>query len=139
MQVKDLMSTPPVTVGADATLQEAIEVMLEQRVGSAIVVDGGLRGIITRSDVLRAAYVAGGDLDAIAVTRGMSGDLVTTDPDTSVRQALQLMEVHDIKKLPVVENLELVGVVTMTDIAQHLPEQVREIQGGIDRRDDWTD
>lgn len=139
MQVKEVMSTPPVTVDADATLHEAIEVMLRNRVGSAVVVDEGPVGILTRSDVLRAAYTVGPKLDSIGVTRGMSEDLVTTNPETSVRHALELMKAHDIKKLPVVDGLDLVGVVTATDIADHLPEHVREVKRTIERRDDWTD
>lgn len=139
MQVRDVMSTPPVTVEVDATLREAIAVMLEHRVGSAVVVDDAPVGIITRSDILRAAYAAGAKLEEIAVPRGMSADLVTTKPDTSVRHALESMKAHDVKKLPVVEDFDLVGVVTMTDIAQHLPEHVQEAQATMERRDDWTD
>ncbi|MFC7059543.1 CBS domain-containing protein [Halovenus salina] len=139
MQVTDIMSAPAVTVKTDATLYDAIAVMLEHSVGSAVVVDDWMVGIITRSDILRAAYAAGSELDSIPVTRGMSDDVVTTKPDTSVRHALELMKAHDIKKLPVVDDLDLVGVVTATDIAQHQPERVRELQNTIERRDDWTD
>lgn len=139
MQVADAMSTPAVTVSPERTLYEAIEVMLENRVGSAIVAETGIVGIITRSDILRAAYVAGEALDDIAVTRGMSGDVVTTTPSASIRTALALMDEHDIKKLPVVEDLELVGVITATDIARHQPERVQEIRETSDRRDVWTD
>ncbi|SDJ35202.1 CBS domain-containing protein [Halovenus aranensis] len=139
MQVTDIMSTPPVTVEAEATLYETIAVMLEHSVGSAVVVDEWMVGVITRSDILRAAYAAGDELDSIPVTRGMSDDVVTTKPETSIRHALELMRAHDIKKLPVVDDLDLVGVVTATDIARHQPERVRELQSAIERRDDWTD
>lgn len=139
MQVRDVMSTPAVTVGADVTLYDAIEVMLEHSVGSVVVVDDWIVGIITRSDILRAAYAAGAELDSLSVTRGMSEDVVTTKPETSVGHALELMTAHDIKKLPVVDDLELVGMITATDIADHMPERVRETKAAIDRRDDWTD
>lgn len=139
MQVADIMSTPPVTVPADATLSDAIAAMLENSVGSAIVVDRSMVGIITRSDVLRAAYVVGDTLDEIAVTRAMSTDLVTTRPTATTRTALDQMAENDIKKLPVLDDLELVGIVTMTDIAQHQPERVREVQARLNRQDDWTD
>jgi CBS domain-containing protein len=139
MKVRDVMSSPPVTISPDATLRDAIEVMLRNRVGSAVVVDGTPVGIITRSDVLRAAYHVAESLASIPVARGMSDELVTTSPDRSVRSALELMKAHDIKKLPVVEEFDLVGVVTVTDIAQHSPERVREVKATIERRDDWTD
>lgn len=139
MQVADIMSTPPVTVSADATLYEAIEAMLENAVGSAIVVDRSMVGIITRSDILRGAYVAGDALDNIAVTRAMSDNVVTTHPKATTRTALDLMATNNIKKLPVLDEFELVGIVTMTDIAQHQPERVREVQARLNRQDDWTD
>lgn len=138
MQVKDVMSSPAVTVSPAETLYDAIEVMLRNRVGSAVVVDEWAVGIITRSDVLRAAYSVGDELDAIPVSRGMSDDLVTTEPNSSVRKALGLMKANNIKKLPVLDEFDLVGVVTATDIAQHLPERVREVKATIERRDDWT-
>lgn len=139
MQVSDVMSTPAVTVSAEATLHDAIEVMLRNRVGSAVVVDNGIAGIITRSDILRAAYAVGDELDSIPVARGMSEDVVTIDLESSVRTALDLMQTNDIKKLPVVEDFDLVGMVTATDIAKHQPERVREAKATIERRDDWTD
>jgi CBS domain-containing protein len=132
------MSTPPVTVTTDATLYETIEVMLENHVGSAVVVDKSVAGILTRSDILRGAYVAGDALDDISVTRAMSEDVVTTRPSASIRTALDLMDENNIKKLPVLEDIELVGVVTATDIAAHQPERVREIKAQMDRQDDWT-
>jgi CBS domain-containing protein len=139
MQVKDIMSTPAVTVDPDATLHDAIDVMLRNRVGSAVVVDEGVAGIVTRSDVLRIAYRAGGDLAEIPVSRGMTTDVVTTRPPVTIRKALSVMNAHNIKKLPVVEEFELVGVVTVTDIAHHLPERAREFKSSTERRDDWTD
>lgn len=139
MQIADIMSTPAVTVREDATLHEAIGTMLDERVGSVVVVEAGPAGILTRSDCLRAAYHVGGALDGLPVTRAMSTDLVTTTPGTSLRKGLGLMEVHEVKKLPVVDDLELVGVVTMTDIARHLPERVREVGTSLERKDEWTD
>lgn len=139
MQVTDIMSTPPVTVPVDATLYDAIEVMLENSVGSAVVVDGSMVGIITRSDILRGAYVAGDALDDITVPRAMSSNPVTTRPKATTRTALDLMAENNVKKLPVLDEFELVGIVTMTDIAQHQPERVREVQTRLRREDDWTD
>jgi CBS domain-containing protein len=48
------------------------------------------------------------------------------------------MATHDIKKLPVVEDFDLVGIVTLTDVARHQPKQVEEIRQEIESRDEWT-
>lgn len=139
MQVGEIMTSPAVTVPQAGTLREATGRMLDAKVGSVVVVDAGIVGILTRSDVLRAAYHAHGSLSELPVSEGMSGDVVTTKPTTSVSKALSLMEQYGIKKLPVVEELELVGMVTMTDVARHQPERVREAKQRIERKDEWTD
>lgn len=139
MRVADIMSTPAVTVERETTVHDAIEQMLKRRVGSVVVVvDGNAVGILTRSDALRAAYHAGSDLKSIAVERAMSKDLRTTKPARTLRSVLRTMEKHGIKKLPVVEEFEPVGIVTMTDIAQRLPEEVQEATANLERSDDWN-
>lgn len=139
MKVREVMTTPAETVSADETLHDAIGQMLTHRIGSVVVVDAGLVGILTRSDALRAAYYKGQALDELPVKVGMSRDVVTTKPTTSVQFALETMEDNDIKKLPVVDGLDLVGVVTVTDIARHHPKRALETRQSIKRRDEWTD
>ncbi len=68
----------------------------------------------------------------------MSGDLRTTKPARTLRSVLRTMEKHGIKKLPVVEEFQPVGIVTMTDIAQRLPEEVQEATANLERSDDWN-
>lgn len=139
MRVADIMSEPAVTVPRATTVHDAIEEMLRERVGCVVVVaDGNAVGIMTRSDALRAAYHAGGDLTEIPVSRAMSADLLTTKRVRTLRSVLRTMERHNIKKLPVVEGFEPVGIVTMSDIAQHLPEEVQEATEKLDRSDDWS-
>lgn len=140
MQVEEVMSAPVVTVERERSIHDAIGTMLQHKVGAVVVVvDGNAVGILTRSDALRGAYHAGGKLEEIPVPRAMSGDLVTTKRSRTVRSALRTMERNDIKKLPVVEDFEPVGIVTMTDIAEKLPQQVREARANIERQDDWTE
>lgn len=139
MRVADIMSKPAVTVPRETMVHDAIEVMLRNRVGSVVVIaDGNAIGIMTRSDALRAAYHAGCELQEIPVSRAMSGDLMTTKPPRTIRSVLRTMERNNIKKLPVVEGFEAVGIVTMTDIAHHLPEEVQAATEKLDRSDDWT-
>lgn len=139
MRVADIMSSPTVTVERETTVHDAIERMLEHRVGSVVVVvDGNATGILTRSDALRAAYHAGSDLESIAVSRAMSSDLRTTKKSRTIRSVLRTMERNGIKKLPVVEGFEPVGIVTMSDIAHHLPTEVQQATADLQRSDDWN-
>lgn len=139
MQIEAVMSSPAVTVQLETTIHDAMGQMLEHRVGCVVVVvDGNAVGILTRSDALRGAYHAGGKLEEIPVERAMSSDLLTTKRSRTVRSALQTMQTNNIKKLPVVEDFEPIGIVTMTDIAQTMPEQVREARANIKRQDDWS-
>lgn len=139
MQVADVMSSPAVTVEREKSIHDAIEQMLKHKVGCVVVVvDGNTAGILTRSDALRGAYHAGGNLEEIPVERAMTSNPVTTKRSRTVRKALQTMETNSIKKLPVVEDFEPVGIVTMTDIAQKMPQQVREVRENISRQDEWS-
>lgn len=138
MRVADIMSESVVTVARETTVHDAIEAMLRDRVGSAVVVvDGNAVGIVTRSDALRAAYHAGGDLTEIPVSRAMSDDLLTTKRSRTLRSVLRTMEKEGVKKLPVIDGFEPVGIVTMTDIAHYLPEEVQQATEQLDRSDDW--
>ncbi len=113
------MSTSIVTVEPRATVAEAATVMGGRHVGSALVMDGGrLSGIFTERDILRALA---SDFDAAGHTVGqwMAKDPATADPETPVREALDLMLDRGFRHLPVVEDGEVVGVVSLRDLTPH--------------------
>lgn len=127
MNVRDVMSTDLVTITLEENLQEAVTRMLDSRVGSVVVVSGGDPvGIVTETDVLAVGTTFESAFEGIPVTRAMSGNLVTTEPDASLEEAVETMHDYGIKKLPVVDDGELVGVVTMTDLVYHQHELARE-------------
>lgn len=138
MDVTDIMSSPAVSVSVDADLYDVAGEMLDKRIGSVLVGESGLDGIVTRSDVLRALYNMNGTLDDLSASDAMSRDIVTVNSAATVSEVLGMMEEHNIKKLPVIDDFDVIGMVTMTDIAQHQPNRVREVRDSIDRRDEWT-
>jgi len=75
---------------------------------------------------LRAAYLSRSALSEIPVSREMSAPLVTTTATTSVADAVDEMAEHDLKRLPVEEDLDVVGIVTTTDIARAQPDILAE-------------
>jgi len=138
MLVEELMETDVVTSDFEGSLQTAAVRMLEHGVGSVIVVrDGNPYGIVTETDALHAGAATKRPFVDIRLARVASHPLVTTTGDTTVRTAVDRMREHDIKKLPVVEDLELRGIVTRTDIAVHYNEFVAEAHQLDDRRERW--
>lgn len=139
MRVRDIMSTEVVCCDVGASLQTAASRMLEARVGSVVVTDeGDPVGILTETDVLGAGVRAGRPFEELPVRTAMSRPLETVGPDASVSTAVATMTRHGIKKLPVVEGLSVVGVVTATDVVYAHREFVGELRRVERQRPDWT-
>jgi len=122
LKVKDVMVTDLVTVKADISVKKAVKVMNDFEIGCLIVVeDGEAVGIITERDILKRIVVEGRNPEKTLVGEVMSKPLIVTSPETSLKEAIESMFKHKIKKLPVVEGGKLVGLVTFTDIARIQP------------------
>lgn len=116
MEVRALIGNGAVTTTADVTLHKAATRMVEERVGSLGVLDGGLlSGIITERDVLRAA--AGGvNLSTATVFDWMTPRPDVSDPDMDVNDAARWMLATGYRHLPVVEDNRLLGIASIKDI-----------------------
>jgi CBS domain-containing protein len=139
MQVHELMSTEVITVPVNATLDEAVSQLLTNDVGSVIVVDGGTpTGIITETDALERAHETGDPFHEIGITDLDHGKIRTTDSSTAVSTVARRMTDEGIKKLPVMDGMDVVGMVTLTDIVWHLSELRSEISAVDTIRDQWS-
>lgn len=126
MLVSEVMSTEIVSCDRTATLRDAVGQMLDNQVGSVVVLDGtAIEGIVTESDALRACYDRREPIAEIAVADLVGGPISTIERDTPIPAAVDRMIDREIKKLPVIEDFDLVGIVTLTDIVYHLAE-IRE-------------
>lgn len=139
MEASEVMSSPAITVAPDRTIRDAIAAMLQEGIGSVVVGDAGPVGVLSRSDVLRAVYHGNRSMDDMLVNEQMTEDPVTIDAGAPCSRALEMMETHGVKRLPVVDNIDLVGMLTTTDIAVHQPDRVSEVRARLERRDEWTD
>jgi len=136
MQVKDLMTEQVIVIRHDATLKQAASRMLDYDVGSIVVVQEDVPvGLLTQSDVLEAGVVTDDPFDRVAVTDVMSHPVVTVDPTTTVREAVELMDEHGVKHLPVDTETDLHGMVTSSDVVRNHGELVDEVKA-IERRAD---
>jgi CBS domain-containing protein len=114
--LRDLMNAEVVTATLDTTVADAAAAMVSARVGSAIVMQGVfLAGILTERDVLRAA-ASGEDLRESVVSEWMTADPTAAAPDDSPENAAQLMLLNGFRHLPVVENRQVCGVVSLREL-----------------------
>ncbi|WP_255196536.1 CBS domain-containing protein [Halorarius litoreus] len=123
--VGSLMSSPVHTVGTDTSLQSAGRLMLDHGIGSVIVVDdeGQLEGILTATDFVRV--VAEGGLDPDATVEGsMSADVITTTANESIRSVADLLLEQGFHHAPVVDDGDVIGVITTTDLTAYVSRGV---------------
>src|SRR5690242_12146577 len=117
LTVRDVMTTRVLTTSPDNPVAGAAAAIARCKVGSALIMQSRiLTGILTERDVLRAA-ASGTDLTSSPVSAWMTKDPEQASPDTTVEDALQLMLLHGFRHLPVLEDREVRGVVSLRDLA----------------------
>lgn len=132
------MATDLVTCEYEASLQTAVVRMLENHVGSVIVErDDDPVGIVTETDALVAGAAAKVPFHEIPIEAVVSHPLITTTGDATIRSAVERMVDNDVKKLAVVDGIELQGILTVVDIATHHSELMREAREQLEQRDRW--
>lgn len=162
MKARDLMTTPAITIGLDATIDEAVGVMIDNHLSGLPVVDeaGRLFGVLTEGDLLRRSEMGTGRkrarwlefllgpgasaADYVREHGRRARELMTDSPvaieeDTDVADIVELMESHHVKRLPVVRDAKVVGVVARADLIRSLaarrlraaPSSDKEIRDAI--------
>jgi CBS domain-containing protein len=117
-RVRDAMTEDPRSIGASEPVVDAARLMREQHVGSLPVTDNEkLVGMITDRDITTRVVAEAADPKMISVGDVYSRDLISVEPDEDLDEALQLMARHQVRRLPVIENGSLVGIVAQADIA----------------------
>ncbi len=117
--------TPDATcVGADETVLEAAKEMTELGVGSLPVrgADERLEGMLTDRDIVVKVLAAGKDPAKVKAGDLAQGEVVTVDADDEAEAILRTMSRHKVRRLPVIEDNALVGIVTQADVARTLPD-----------------
>ncbi|CAM5772939.1 hypothetical protein LMIY3S_04011 [Labrys miyagiensis] len=149
MRIADIMTRKVISVRPEATIGEAVDLMVNSRLSGLPVVgeDGTLVGVVTEGDFLRrpelgtnapragwlsGLFRAGHFAEAYARTHGrhvseiMTSDVVSIDEHARIEEGASLMEKHDIKRLPVLRDNKLVGIVSRADFVRALAGFVRE-------------
>jgi CBS domain-containing protein len=133
MKVKELMTSDPATVGPDDPVAQAATLMREEDCGAIPVVrDGKLIGIVTDRDITVRAVAEGRDPKKTKVSEVMSADPVTVTPTTDIDEARRVMAEFQVRRLPVVDDGRLLGIVVTAQLArrestEEVGETIKEI------------
>jgi CBS domain-containing protein len=128
-KVKDVMVTNVVTVDVGVNIRKAVERMNNHEIGCLVVLEkGNFAGILTERDVLKRVVAKARNPDKTLVGDVMSKPLTVVSPEASLEEALELMFEKRVKKLIVAKDKELVGLITMTDIARIHTAMVEHIK-----------
>jgi CBS domain-containing protein len=117
MNIREVMTPNPRYVSPTDSIQNAACIMRDEDTGAVPVVDNGRTvGIVTDRDIVVRAVADGGQLNR-PISDIVTGSVVVASPDMSTREASELMSEHQVRRLPVVENDRLVGIVSIGDLA----------------------
>ncbi|MDD5194037.1 MAG: CBS domain-containing protein [Candidatus Nanoarchaeia archaeon] len=117
MQVKDVMNQA-VVIDHDVDLKQAAQIMSQRNIGCLIVMNkNNILGIISEEDVLKNISSLGK-----SISKAMSRKIVTISPEESLEDAAAIISRKKVKRLPVVNNGKLVGIVTATDLVANLED-----------------
>jgi CBS domain-containing protein len=139
MNIRDIMTPNPRTVSPDDSIESAARIMRDEDTGAVPVVqDGRPVGMLTDRDIVLRVVAEGGS--AKSVREVVTGRVISVSPDATTREATDLMSEHQIRRLPVVENERLVGIVSLGDLAvkeakdRRVGDTLQSISEGVKER-----
>ena len=123
LAVKGRMVT---TILPHKTLAETATVLAEKRIGAVIITgeDGGVRGIVSERDIVKAVASGGGEALQDPVSKHMTEKVITVTEDASVTSVMEEMTAGRFRHVPVVKNDRLVGVVSIGDVVKYRLEDI---------------
>jgi CBS domain-containing protein len=140
MNIRDVMTPNPRTVSPDDSIQNAARIMRDLDTGVVPVVENGRPvGLVTDRDIVVRAVAEDGQLNR-PVSEIASRSVVSASPEMSTREAADLMSEHQVRRLPVVENERLVGIVSIGDLAvkegkdKRIGDTLQDISEGVKER-----
>ncbi|MFH1978361.1 MAG: CBS domain-containing protein [Candidatus Aenigmatarchaeota archaeon] len=128
MLVKDVMTPSVKTITPQETVQEAGRLMRDMGLACLIVVDKGkLVGIITEMDLVKGVIAEDKKASLVKIKEVMTKEVIMIDPEATVEEAAEVMTDHKVKKLPVVQDSKLIGLLTSMDIVASEPKFIEQL------------
>jgi CBS domain-containing protein len=124
-KARDMMHPGAECIGENETLAQAARRMRDMNIGSMPICgeDQRLQGIITDRDIVVRCVAAGGDPARMTARELAEGTPVWVDAGADQQEVVRLLTEHKIRRLPVIDDHRLVGMISEADVARHLPEQ----------------
>ena len=133
LTVNDVMTERVITTDVDESVKNAARAMAKFGISSLLVFsEEGLKGILTERDIITRIVCAGLDPSVVPVCDVMSEPVIVVGPDTPLEDAVELMLVNQIKKLPILEQkgktYNVKGILSLIDVARLHPDLVHAMQ-----------
>ena len=134
MFVDEIMAKNVVTIECDKTVWEACDIYSNYKIGCLLVTKNGrLDGIVTERDIIHRVIINQKDPEITKIEEIMSKDIKSVLPTAEIKEAAKIMSQNNIKKLPVItDDGNLVGIITITDIANMIPNFLKILAEGGD-------
>ncbi|MDI3331332.1 MAG: CBS domain-containing protein [Micrococcus sp.] len=122
---RDVMTAGAECIGENETLEEAARKMKQLDVGQLPICgeDNRLKGVLTDRDIVVKCLAEGGDPRQTKAGELGEGKPVTIGADDSIEEAVRTMKEHQVRRLPVIDGHDLVGIVSQADIARNWPDE----------------
>ena len=116
------------SISPDTIVYHALEIMVEKNVSALLVTENEkLTGIFSEKDYARKVILKGKSSKETRIGEIMTSNLITVSPDNSIEDCMQLMTDHFIRHLPVMDNDNLVGIISIGDVVKHIIEEQKFI------------
>jgi CBS domain-containing protein len=123
-RVREVMTSNPCSIDAAKPVSHAAKMMKDENVGIAPVVEGErLVGALTDRDIVTRVVAEGKDPDSVTAGEAASTQLVTVEPEQDLDAALRMMAGNQVRRLPVVEDGRLVGMLAQADVAREADDR----------------
>lgn len=131
IHARDIMTTDVVTVTTSTPIEEAIDLLVEMRVSGLPVVDdeGRLVGVVTEKDALPILYETSSAARSITVGSRMTAKVVTHQAGDSIKRVCDTLIANSFRRVPILEDGQLVGLVSRHDILAHIVRLRRRLEG----------
>jgi len=119
--VRSVMTQLVITTKTDSSVREAAELMRKKNVGSIVVTyEGKPVGIVTERDIVERVVARGLDASKVQMKEVMSKSLITTTGEMPIIEAIRMMQKKKIRRLLIMENKKLIGIITQRDLLRAL-------------------
>ena len=138
--VRNIMTKEIVTIDEGETALEAARIMSQKGISSLIVVKDAIpKGIITERDFVKKICAKQLEISQVKISNIMSRIRTVADPDTPIEVAVQRMANRGIRRLPIMQEGKVVGIITVTDLARYL-RTILLLEGALDanKTDCWS-